>query len=215
MSRDVIKRDDFREMFEAGALAPDAPGAGAQRYTSPRVRFRELLDHLEESDARERREVARAAAAAREEALAEARAEYDGAVQAFRTAAAELRDAVNREVELAESELVELAAAIASKIVRREIRGDDDYLVGLVRRCLSRILRPTAVRIRLHPRDQERVADAAASLTGETEARHQLAFEADPRVERGGCVVETPDFVVDARRATQLAAATAAVGGQP
>lgn len=212
MSRDVIKREDFRELFSAAGL-PDAPRAASPRYSSARVRFHELVERLEQADERERRNVEQATTRAREEARAEARAEYDGAIAAFQAATEALQSAVHREVELASEELIDVATAIASKIVRREVRRDDDYVIRLVRRCLSKILRPTAVRIRVHPGDHERVAAAAASLAGETAVQHQLSFEPDPRVERGGCVVETPDFVVDARRETQLAAAATAVEG--
>lgn len=221
MSRDLIKRDDFRELFAAapaGSADDAAPpptgerGAGS-RFSSARVRFRELLERLEAADERERRNVEKATVAAREAALAEARAEYEGVVETFRAATTSLQSAVDREVELATSELIDLATAIASRIVRREIHRDDDYVLRLVRRCLGKVLQPSVVRVRLHPEDRDRVAGAAASLVGESDTRHQLAFEADRRVERGGCVVEIPEFIVDARRDTQLAAAAAALGG--
>lgn len=232
MSRDVIKRQEFRELFAAdadreprGVAFPriagtgvaedeDAPEAPAARFTSARVRFRELLERLEEADERERRNVAKAREEAREAALAEARAEYEEVVGMFTQVAARMQEVVDRQVELAAGELVDLATAVASKIVRREIRGDDEYVIRLVRRCLAKILQPSAVRIRLHPEDRERVAAAAAAITAETDTRHQLAFEADRRVERGGCIVEIPDFIVDGRRDTQLAAAAAAMGGK-
>jgi len=236
LSRDVIKRSEFRELFtreadrsverEARGAAFPLGAAGAVtdgdeaesastggRYTSARVRFRELLTRLEEAEERERRNVEKAREEAREEALAEARAEYEEVVEMFRRVAARMQATVDREVELATGELVDVATAIASKIVRREIRADDEYVLRLVRRCLGKILQPSAVRVRLHPEDRDRVAASAASLSAEAETRHQLSFEADRRVERGGCVVETPDFIVDARRDTQLAAAAAAMGG--
>ncbi|MBZ0269193.1 hypothetical protein K8I85_13650, partial [bacterium] len=180
---------------------------------SARVRFRELLERLEEAEARETRNVAKAREEAREEALAGARAEYEEVVGMFTQVAARMQETVDRQVELATGELVDLATAIASKIVRREIRTDEEYVLRLVRRCLAKILQPSAVRVRLHPEDRERVSAAASSITAETDTRHQLSFEADRRVERGGCIVEIPDFIVDARVDTQLAAAAAAMGG--
>ena len=231
MSRDVIKRAEFRELFApeadreargvafprgaagAGLDAEEFAGAPSARYASARIRFRELLERLEDADERERRNVERAREEGRAQALAEARAEYEEIVAMFTQVSARMAETIDREVELATGELVELATAIASRIVRREIRADDGYVLRLVRRCLAKILQPSAVRVRLHPDDRERVAAAAASITQETDTRHQLAFEADRRVERGGCIVEIPDFIVDGRRDTQLAAAAAAMGG--
>lgn len=206
MSRDVIKKEEFQDLFSVAAER-GIPTVAAPQYSSTRVRFRELLERLQEAEDRERASVEKAASEAREQALGEAKAEYEDTMNTLRKAASELQKAVARNVELAGADLADLSTAIASKIVRREIRQDDEYVIRLVRRCLSKILRPTVVRIRVHPDDRERVAEAAGSLTGETDARHQISFEADQRVERGGCVVETPDFVVDARRDTQLEAA--------
>jgi len=218
LSRDVIKHDEFRALFTASP-ASDAAASGpgeeavSKRYSSKRVRTRELLARLEQAEARERRNVAEAAREAREAALAEARAEHQAVLDAFRASTAALDAAMTREIELATSELIALSTAIASRILRREIRRDDDYVIRLVRRCLGKVLQPSVVRIRLHPDDRDRVAAAAASLTADGDPRHQLAFDADRRVERGGCVVEIPEFVVDARADTQLAAAAAALGG--
>ncbi len=210
MSRDVIKRGDFEELF-ASAAREGRPVTAVPRYSSQRVRFQELVDRLAEAEERERRHVEEAAREAREQALEEAAREHDEVLQAFRSATRELQERARAITEMGTEDLVELSTAIAEKVVRREIRSDDDYVLRLVRRCLRKILGPSVVRIRLHPDDRDRVADAAPTLTAETAGPHQLTFEGDRRVERGGCVVETPDFVVDARRSTQLTAARAAL----
>ena len=103
--------------------------------------------------------------------------------------------------------------ASTSKIVRREIARDDDFATRLVRRCLRRIANRTEVRVRLSPEDLQRVEAARGTLLAEG-AGHRVVLEGDRRVETGGCVVETPDFVVDGRPRTQLALAREAMEGE-
>jgi flagellar biosynthesis/type III secretory pathway protein FliH len=202
LSRDLIKRSEFAPL----ALA-DAPAG-----VSARTRLRDLVRSLERAEEDARRRAEEAAARARAEAREEMAREFRASLGALGAAAQALSAAREREKEVALDEIVHLAPAVASKIVRREIRRDDDHVTRLVRRCLRRIPFPAPVRVRLHPDDVARVAAARDALAPDA-ASLATTLEADRRVERGGCIVETPDFVVDGRARTQLAAAQAAMEG--
>ena len=140
--------------------------------------------------------------------------EWEHSVSTVREAARRLARVVEDEREIARQEIVALAVAVASKILRREIAGDDAFTVRLVRRCLRKIVRAAEVRVNVHPTELERVREALdfSSETGAGE--HKLTVVPDRRVESGGCVVETPDFVVDGTLRTQLAAASQALQGE-
>jgi flagellar assembly protein FliH len=207
LSRDVIKRSEFVPL----ALGDrDAGNEAPARMGSAQTRLRNLFAALDHAEKDATRRAAEAAEQARHETRHELSQQLSQALAAVRSAAQELALARERETEVAADEVVHLAVAVAGKIVRREIRRDDDYVVRLVRRCLRHIPMPAKVLVRLNPEDVAAVA-AAREAFALDESSHQVAFEADRRVERGGCVVETPDFVVDGRARVQLAAARSAL----
>ena len=213
MSPDLIKNREFRGLYEPAVDEERGAPLRARRFESNRVRFRELLDRLAAAEDRERRVVDAAVAEARESALADARAEYGIAADAFRAVASELHETISTRTEIARAEIVDLALAVAGKVLRREIRRDDDFVVRLVERCLHRIVERSSVRIRVHPGDHDRVAVQLEELAGEVGAPHEITVVKDQRVDRGGCIVETPDFVVDGTIRTQIATARQALRG--
>ncbi len=213
MSPDLIKNREFRGLYEPTGDEERGAPTRARRFESNRVRFRELLDRLAQAEDRERRVVAEAVAAVREDALSEARAEYGAAADALRAVASELHETIAARTEVAQGEIIDLAIAVAAKILRREIRRDDDFVVRLVERCLHRIVQQSSVRVRVHADDHDRVAGQLEELAGEVGASHEITIVKDRRVDRGGCIVETPDFVVDGTIRSQLATARQALEG--
>jgi flagellar assembly protein FliH len=92
-----------------------------------------------------------------------------------------------------ERQLVELALAIARRIVRREIAVDGELLSALARVAIDRLGESASATIRLHPDD---FARTAAQVERWAAARVQVV--ADPSIARGGCFVESPFGFVDA-----------------
>jgi flagellar assembly protein FliH len=206
LSRDLIRKSEFLELCllpEAGSAGTPAPGG---------VRVRQLVERLERAEEDAARRAQEAAERAEREAKARFTREFGAALTALQAAARELESAREREKEVAVEEIVHLAVAVAGKIVDREVRRDDEYVVRLVKRCLRRIPFPAPLRIRLHPEDVAAVS-AARDLLAADGSAHRFTFEGDRRVERGSCVVDTPDFVVDGRARVQLATARAALEG--
>jgi flagellar assembly protein FliH len=93
-----------------------------------------------------------------------------------------------------ERQLVQLALAIARRIVRREIAADEELLTALARVAIDRLGDSGPATIHLHPDD---FARAAARGAHQWEAAH-VSVVADPAVSRGGCLVESPFGFVDA-----------------
>lgn len=208
MSVDVIKREEFRGLF-----APvGADGEGVARFSSAETRVRELERRLEEVETGHRDALQGALSRAKSEAEEAARRQVAEATAALRSVAAQLDELVRGTHETALREIVAVATAVASKILRREIAGDDDFAVRMVRRCLEKIAGRSRVLVRVHAEDHRRVLEALTGAGSDGSPAHEFTVVADRRVERGGCVVETPDFVVDGRMRTQLDAAAAALG---
>jgi flagellar assembly protein FliH len=205
----VIKSRDFAALYSPDGSDPD----GTARFRSSQRRAEELERRLAEAEAAHAGALAEAEQRGREQAEREAGEEWKAAVRAAHGAAEELRGAAARTREVAQEELVQLAVAVASKVLRREIARDDDFVVRLVRRCVLRIANRARVEVRVNPADLTRVRDALAQPAPEAGPAHELIVMEDRRVERGGCVVQTPDFVVDGTMRTQLQAAAEALRG--
>jgi flagellar assembly protein FliH len=109
-----------------------------------------------------------------------------------------------------ERDVVELALAIARKVLHREASLDRDLLVALARVALDRLADATAASIRLHPDDY---ATAMAGRTAATATPHGVQILADPSVRRGGCLVRSDVGSIDVGVATQLDELTGALLG--
>ena len=111
-----------------------------------------------------------------------------------------------------ERQLVQLALALARRIVRREIAADEELLTALARVALDRLGDSGQATIRLHPDDYAR---AAARRVDQLASAHVTVL-ADPAVSRGGCLVESPFGFVDASIDAQFQElARALLDGEP
>jgi flagellar assembly protein FliH len=104
---------------------------------------------------------------------------------------AELRRAMIRQTE---RQMVQLAMAIAKRVVRHEVAVDRDLTLTMARVALDRLGDATSVTIHLHPDDFEATAAGHGTLHGAS----RVTVVADPGVSRGGCRVESDFGYVDA-----------------
>jgi flagellar assembly protein FliH len=88
-----------------------------------------------------------------------------------------------------ERQVVQLALAIAERVIRREISLDRGLLYAMARVALDRLGEHASATIRLHPDD---LAAVRAGQASETFGEH-IKVVADPLVSRGGCLVQS-DF---------------------
>lgn len=109
-----------------------------------------------------------------------------------------------------EKELVKLAIAIASQIIRREIKMDAGQVVAAVKEAIKVLpLSSQKITLRLHPEDAELVR-TALSLDEMSTAWGVIE---DPLITRGGCKVDTDVSHVNATVENRLAAVVATVFG--
>lgn len=91
-----------------------------------------------------------------------------------------------------------LALAVARQLIGREVAADPSVLKELVTRATAEVGATRDLTVRLHPED-------LAALEGpHAPALPDLRLVPDESMSRGGCVVETPGRVVDARIETSL-----------
>lgn len=92
-----------------------------------------------------------------------------------------------------ERQMVQLALAIARRVVRREVALDGDLTLSMARLALDRLGDSTSVTVRLHPDDLAVIADGA-----ERWDRPHVTVVADRDIGRGGCVVDSDFGSIDA-----------------
>ncbi len=102
-----------------------------------------------------------------------------------------LRDNMVRQTE---RELVQLAIAIARRVLQREVSVDQELTAALAHIALERLGSAAPATVRLHPDDYASVsAGQGATLGG-----RQVEIVPDPSVSRGGCLVESEFGFIDA-----------------
>lgn len=111
-----------------------------------------------------------------------------------------------------ENELVSLVIAMASQIIRREIKLDPGQIVAVIREAVSVLpLASQKITLNLHPDD----ADLVRSILKLDENPPPWRLQDNPLITRGGCTVETDISTVDATLEKRLAAMVAtALGGE-
>ncbi len=99
-----------------------------------------------------------------------------------------------------ERQMVQLAIAVARRIVHREVTLDQDLILAMARVALDRLDEAAHVTVRLHPEEFEATATTRASKWTSS----HVTVVADPRVGRGGCRVESEFGTIEASVDAQI-----------
>jgi flagellar assembly protein FliH len=102
---------------------------------------------------------------------------------------------------LAESrkDIVKMALAVAEKVLHKEIMLSPDAVVSIVKNALSKVNFKRQFTIQVNPLDMEVIQNAGPQISAMLDHAESLQFKADPKVEPGGCIVQTESGVVDAQ----------------
>ena len=100
----------------------------------------------------------------------------------------------NEMIRHTEKQMVQLALAVARRVVHREVSIDPNLLVTMMRVALERVSDAARVTVRLNPVDHQSVTSGQAGAPAST----QVTLTADPRIARGGCRVESEYGEIDA-----------------
>ncbi len=103
-----------------------------------------------------------------------------------------------------ETGVIRLAAAIAQRLVRRELRQNPDIPLVLIREALELATGSHQITIHLHPGDYNTLRDRVAELTRLPGDGVAIEVLADPEVSPGGCLVHTEFGTIDQRFESQL-----------
>lgn len=193
MSSRLIRGSDLAEDLRAWqapeVAGPTSRGRASSLGDTQSARQKAVQDGFEEGR-RAGLEAARQDLAARVQAL-------ERALDVLSRPFEELEQRFNEEI-------LELVKAVSRQLVRREMRLDPTHIVGVVREGLAALPMSAAdIVVRMHPDDAQVMREC---VTGDAGAPGERAWriEADPLMERGGCIIVTPTSQVDSRLETRL-----------
>jgi flagellar assembly protein FliH len=105
-----------------------------------------------------------------------------------------------------EKEVVELALAIAQKVICHEIATDRETVVCVAKEALAKVDDPGKIKIKMSPTDLQFINETKYQLSNLISDIDNVTLEAEDSIQSGGCVIETDIGEIDARIEKQLQA---------
>ena len=103
-----------------------------------------------------------------------------------------------------ESSATQLACAIASRIVRRELQHQPEIALQWVQEALQMCAGAAEITVRLHPSDHETLGKQVCQLAEVFHPAASAKIVADPSLSVSGCRIETEFGSIDQQLETQL-----------
>ncbi|MCA9728809.1 MAG: FliH/SctL family protein [Candidatus Eisenbacteria bacterium] len=191
-------------------------GGGDSPERTPSVGAGRLIKHqvadAHEDAERIRREAEEEAARILEEAQdrarrleAEAKEQgYEAGNHEWSVRILELASAQQRLLDESRTQLLQLSVKLAQKILGHELQSRPESLGDLVLKAVRGLPQQGKVQVRVRPADLESLRAQKTRLLAEIGQRAELEIREDSSIELGGCIVETPVGIIDARIETQL-----------
>ena len=105
-----------------------------------------------------------------------------------------------------EKEVVELALAIAQKVICREVATDKETVVCVAKEALAKVDDPGKITIKMNPADLQFINETKYQLANLIGDVNNVSFEGEESIQSGGCIIETELGEIDARIEKQLEA---------
>jgi len=207
----IIKATDRNRGIQSVAFSFEDMAAKAEAYlASVRAEAAKILAQAQQeaADLRKRAELEgrRAGQAAIEQMVQDQVARQMATLlPALRHAVDEIRHARHAWLGHWQQRAVHVAAAIARRILRRELSHQPHLALELLREALELAAGNPRLRIRLNPADYAALGAQAQRLADQLAPLAQTEIVADPDIGLGGCRVETHFGVIDQQIETQLA----------
>lgn len=103
-----------------------------------------------------------------------------------------------------EKDVVELAFQISAKVLAREIQTQPEAIIDSVRAALRKIVNADDVTLRVNPEDMKILENVQEELSRELAKGGPLHLQMDDSIDRGGCVLETENGILDGQLDNQL-----------
>jgi flagellar assembly protein FliH len=104
-----------------------------------------------------------------------------------------------------EKTAIQVAAAMAARVIRRELTSQPEITLTLVKEALELAAGSGEIQLRLHPADFKALGAQVEQLIAELSRLGTARIVADPQITAGGCRVDTRYGVIDQQFESQLA----------
>lgn len=125
-----------------------------------------------------------------------------------------LKDAYADAIKTAEAPLVKLALDIAEKVIKEEAAKSGEVVLANIRDSLQRLTSKVHIVVRVNPDQFDLVDEHKQVLIRAIEGINDFELVADHKVDKGGCIIETPSGNVEARIAKQIKELKKVITGQ-
>jgi flagellar biosynthesis/type III secretory pathway protein FliH len=177
---------------------PDPQQVARELVAEARTTARTMLAQAREVIAADR---ARAVEEGRAEGLelgrAEADAETAGLVQTCEKIGIHVMEERERVLADSEADIVELAIAIARRIVNASLEVDETLVIEACRGAMRKAFQRGSMQVLAHPADLALLREAGPQLAAELGGVDHLDFIEERRLDRGSVVVRTPAGEID------------------
>lgn len=202
-------------IIRAAETSPNSPVApfnlddiaeqAAGQLADARAEAAEILARAEaEGDAIRRRAEETGRQTARREVEEMVAAETAPALAALAQAAADLQSARPEWLAHWEAAAVRLAAAIAARVIRRQLRAEPEISLALVREALELAAGSPTVRVHLNPKDFKLLGGQVREMIDAMSALGGAEVVSDAAMAQGGTLVETRFGTIDQQIESQL-----------
>ncbi len=101
-------------------------------------------------------------------------------------------------------DLINLVISLTRKIVDRELTTGRDIIAATLEESLNQAMESREYVVSLHPADLEMAQKIAPELIERIRGLENLEFRPDPKISRGGCLLDSTVCSVDATMETQM-----------
>ncbi len=175
-----------------------APLRGPQKTRSP------LEEHRAETEKRIRTAQSEAYEKGFAEGSAKERRELSEAIKTAVSLILELEYIRRETLERMEVRILDLAFAIAAKVIHQEPRANPEIVVRVLKAAIRNLTDRDGIRIHVNPKDHEYLVSINPEALKEVEGLRNAVFVKDEGIKRGGTLIETAFGEVDARLEEQL-----------
>lgn len=136
--------------------------------------------------------------------LEESRKQVAGVLQQLKQMVAEGQNILESMIRDQEFEIRKLASEIVGRVIQEKLNADDEIVVRVARECIRLAADRQTLRVLVHPDDQKKVEEWTPDFTQMFDDIEKIEIQTDPRVKRGGVIIESGAGGVDGRIDKQL-----------
>jgi flagellar assembly protein FliH len=103
-----------------------------------------------------------------------------------------------------EKDIISFSIEMARKIIKAEIQENPKVIGEVIKHALRRVVNKEHIRIRISPQDLDDVRAQREDLILVLDGASNVDIVDDRRIDKGGCVIETPAGNIDAKIDTQM-----------